>query len=454
MLLKAVLDVVSPFRESKNLPEFTQMHPAPLSSGLTPNMMTPSLMTPNLMVTGGAALAGTGRWPPDPSTLTSHPWMSRPGAPPVWLSSSPYGLGPSPLHQTLPPGYPPSLPGSIPPPYQFARDPQSGQLIVIPTEHLPHYGYPYQSITAPYGSFPPLHIPASTAENSEAHRSCSPAPAAPLTPTHHHSRLLNAEIKPQTPEPPKAGSFLKRVPCEEDPQPDLIPEALGSLQLSRSTDKLDEVDGEDSKTAYLPAPPGESQPEVGKEEKNESVIKMEASSNSYQAIKALSPIPAEDEPTPERIKEAELAPLHPSISAVSDNQEMPQMCVSPEQTTACEEEQSDAPSDSFPPSLEESICEPPALNSPFPLISSDDPMGGMLALLTASEMAQVRPRTPPTPTLESQVENPSVASDCSNAGALEMVALEGMALLSQMTQNETELIFQAQGKLSLSTHSF
>lgn len=126
-------------RESKELAEFTQMHPTPLSSGLTPSMMTPTLMNPNLMVTGGAALSGAGRWPSDPSTLTSHPWMSRPGAPPVWLSSSPYSLGPSSLHQTLPPGYPPSLPGSIPP-YQFARDPQSGQLIVIPTEHLSHYG--------------------------------------------------------------------------------------------------------------------------------------------------------------------------------------------------------------------------------------------------------------------------------------------------------------------------
>lgn len=62
------------------------MHPAPLSGGLTPSMMTPSLMTPNLMVTG------SGRWPPDPSTLTSHPWMPRPGAPPVWLSSSPYSM--------------------------------------------------------------------------------------------------------------------------------------------------------------------------------------------------------------------------------------------------------------------------------------------------------------------------------------------------------------------------
>uniref|UniRef100_H3CNG8 Trinucleotide repeat containing 18 n=1 Tax=Tetraodon nigroviridis TaxID=99883 RepID=H3CNG8_TETNG len=127
-------------RESKELADITQMHPPSLSSGLTPSLMTPSLMTPNLMVTGGAALAGAGRWPPEPSTLTSHPWMSRPGAPPVWLSSSPYSLGPSSLHQSLPPGYPPPLSGSVSPAYQFARDPQSGQLIVIPTEHLPHYG--------------------------------------------------------------------------------------------------------------------------------------------------------------------------------------------------------------------------------------------------------------------------------------------------------------------------
>lgn len=50
------------------------------------------------------------------------------------------GLAPSSLHQTLPAGYPAPLPASVSPAYQFARDPQSGQLIVIPTEHLPHYG--------------------------------------------------------------------------------------------------------------------------------------------------------------------------------------------------------------------------------------------------------------------------------------------------------------------------
>lgn len=30
--------------------------------------------------------------------------------------------------------------GALPSAYQFARDPQSGQLIVIPSEHLPHFG--------------------------------------------------------------------------------------------------------------------------------------------------------------------------------------------------------------------------------------------------------------------------------------------------------------------------
>ncbi|KAG7281180.1 hypothetical protein CRUP_032883, partial [Coryphaenoides rupestris] len=77
-------------RESKELAEFTQMHPvvAPLSGGLTPSIMTPGLMTSNLMVTGGAG----GRWAPDPAAaaLSSHPWMPRPGAPPVWLPGSPY----------------------------------------------------------------------------------------------------------------------------------------------------------------------------------------------------------------------------------------------------------------------------------------------------------------------------------------------------------------------------
>lgn len=73
-------------------------------------------------------------------------------------------------------------------------------------------------------------------------------------------------------------------------------------------------------------------------------------------------------------------------------------------------------------------------------------MAGMFALLTASEMARARPSTPPTPTLIPQIENPPGGPDCSSAGALEMVALEGMALLSQMAQQDMEHISLDQGK--------
>ncbi|KAJ8251031.1 hypothetical protein GJAV_G00216360 [Gymnothorax javanicus] len=117
-------------RENKELADYTQMH-----------LPEPSRLNPNLMVTGGPPLTSASRWPPDPAShVMSHPWLPRPSGPSMWtLSGSPYGLGPSSLHQGLPPGYPPALPGSIPPSYQFAQDPQSGQLVVIPTEHLPHY---------------------------------------------------------------------------------------------------------------------------------------------------------------------------------------------------------------------------------------------------------------------------------------------------------------------------
>lgn len=300
-------------------------------------------------------------------------------------------------------------------------------------------GYAYQSITVPFGSFPPYHVPASAAENPEAHRSCSPAAPDPLASSHHDFRVLDAEIKPQRLEPPKAGSFLKWGPCEEHPQPD----------LSRTTDRAtedDKVDRQAPKTPSPLIPPGENQREVGMEEKNDGEIKTETLSNACEAVKAPPSAPAEDEPKPELIQEAELAPYHQSISAESDSQEAPQMCVSSDQTAVCEQVPPDDTSDSYPPCLEESTHEPPVLGSPLPLlIRSEDPMGGMLALLTASELAQARPRTPPTLTREGQVEEPTFASACSSAAALEMVALEGMALLSQMAQNETELVFHTQG---------
>lgn len=329
-------------------------------------------------------------------------------------------------------------------------------------------GYPYQSISAPFGStFPPYHIPAPTGANTEVvppHHSRSPASAAPLPSAHLHSRLLDADIKPEKVEPSKTGSFLKQEPGVEPPQLDMPPEPLGPLHQSCSpvlaSQDRDE-DGEAQKPhaqtlpLCVPSPPlqrAKRLEEVREEEKEGGQIKMEVSSYSCQAAYPLPPPHTEAEPKPEVIKDPERYPS--CITADSDSQESGLMCSSLEQTTSamCDQEQPDTRINSHTPIQKESVAETPIYphptsNSPLTLVTGpEDPMAGMLALLTASEMAQARPCTPPAQILIPQIENPPLGADCSSAGALEMVALEGMALLSQMAQHEMENISLERGE--------
>ncbi|KAM7142871.1 trinucleotide repeat-containing gene 18 protein isoform 9-T9 [Molossus nigricans] len=118
-------------RESKELADLARLHPTSCAA---------NGLNPNLMVTGGPPLTGSGRWSADPAAhLATHPWLPRSGSTSMWLAGHPYGLGPPSLHQGMAPAFPPSLGGSLPSAYQFVRDPQSGQLVVIPSEHLPHF---------------------------------------------------------------------------------------------------------------------------------------------------------------------------------------------------------------------------------------------------------------------------------------------------------------------------
>ncbi|KFO25356.1 Trinucleotide repeat-containing gene 18 protein [Fukomys damarensis] len=118
-------------RESKELADLARLHPTSCA---------PNGLNPNLMVTGGPALAGSGRWSADPAAhLATHPWLPRSGSTSMWLAGHPYGLGPPSLHQGMAPAFPPGLGASLPSAYQFVRDPQSGQLVVIPSDHLPHF---------------------------------------------------------------------------------------------------------------------------------------------------------------------------------------------------------------------------------------------------------------------------------------------------------------------------
>nr|XP_031532601.1 LOW QUALITY PROTEIN: trinucleotide repeat-containing gene 18 protein [Vicugna pacos] len=118
-------------RESKELADLARLHPTSCAA---------NGLNPNLMVTGGPALGGSGRWSADPAAhLATHPWLPRSGSTSMWLAGHPYGLGPPSLHQGMAPAFPPGLGGSLPSAYQFVRDPQSGQLVVIPSDHLPHF---------------------------------------------------------------------------------------------------------------------------------------------------------------------------------------------------------------------------------------------------------------------------------------------------------------------------
>ncbi|XP_029332868.1 trinucleotide repeat-containing gene 18 protein isoform X8 [Mus caroli] len=118
-------------RESKELADLARLHPTSCA---------PNGLNPNLMVTGGPTLAGSGRWSADPAAhLATNPWLPRSGSTSMWLAGHPYGLGPPSLHQGMAPAFPPGLGGSLPSAYQFVRDPQSGQLVVIPSDHLPHF---------------------------------------------------------------------------------------------------------------------------------------------------------------------------------------------------------------------------------------------------------------------------------------------------------------------------
>lgn len=70
-------------RESKELADLARLHPTSCA---------PNGLNPNLMVTGGPALAGSGRWSADPAAhLATHPWLPRSGSTSMWLAGHPYG---------------------------------------------------------------------------------------------------------------------------------------------------------------------------------------------------------------------------------------------------------------------------------------------------------------------------------------------------------------------------
>lgn len=317
-------------------------------------------------------------------------------------------------------------------------------------------GFPFQSITAPFGSaLPPYHASAPAAAAADVvpvHPTRAPLSFASLPSA--LSRILDADVRPQKAELSKL-PYLKQETGTGQRRHDVAPQSPSPLCRSRSPvlAKQDREDGGEVAKPPLPSLQVSSPPrrecerleEVREEEKEGGPIKMEASSYPCKASYPLAPL-TDAQPQAE-VGAPEGYP--PWTAAEPQTQESALVSREPTSTSARAEKQPDAAIHLLPARQGETgrdspPASPPTSHSASPL--PEDPMAGMLALLTASEMARARPCSP-APTLPAQGDTCAGPPDCSSTGALEMVALEGMALLSQAAQQSTEPHGPDQGEL-------
>uniref|UniRef100_A0A8C4FE19 BAH domain and coiled-coil containing 1 n=1 Tax=Catagonus wagneri TaxID=51154 RepID=A0A8C4FE19_9CETA len=116
--------------QDKDLMEFARIHP---SGGC------PGDLAPHLVIAGGSSLqSGQLGGEPAPHPHPTHPpWLPRTRSPSLWMGGHSYGLGHPALHQNLPPGFPASVPGSMPPVFPLSQD-APAQLVILPSEPAPH----------------------------------------------------------------------------------------------------------------------------------------------------------------------------------------------------------------------------------------------------------------------------------------------------------------------------
>ncbi|XP_006886383.1 PREDICTED: BAH and coiled-coil domain-containing protein 1 [Elephantulus edwardii] len=116
--------------QDKELVDFTRTH---ASGGC------PGDLGPHLMIAGGSSLQNSQlAGDPAPHAHPAHPpWLPRTRSPSLWMGGHSYGLGHPALHQNLPPGFPASVPGPMPPVFPLSQEPPA-QLVLLPSEPTPH----------------------------------------------------------------------------------------------------------------------------------------------------------------------------------------------------------------------------------------------------------------------------------------------------------------------------
>ncbi|KAM6175597.1 BAH and coiled-coil domain-containing protein 1 isoform 2-T2 [Erethizon dorsatum] len=111
-------------QDNKDIVEFARIHPS---------SSCPGDLAPHLVMQGGQ-LGGD----PAPHPHPAHPpWLPRTRSPSLWMGGHSYGLGHPALHQNLPPGFPASVPGSMPSVFPLPQD-APAQLVILPSEPTPH----------------------------------------------------------------------------------------------------------------------------------------------------------------------------------------------------------------------------------------------------------------------------------------------------------------------------
>ncbi|XP_075418462.1 BAH and coiled-coil domain-containing protein 1 isoform X2 [Tenrec ecaudatus] len=117
-------------QDSKELVEFARTHPSGSCHGE---------LGPHLMIAGSSSLQNSQLGgDPAPHTHPTHPpWLPRTRSPSLWMGGHSYGLGHPALHQNLPPGFPASVPGPMPPVFPLSQDTPT-QLVILPSEPAPH----------------------------------------------------------------------------------------------------------------------------------------------------------------------------------------------------------------------------------------------------------------------------------------------------------------------------
>ncbi|KAM4697803.1 trinucleotide repeat-containing gene 18 protein-like [Rhinophrynus dorsalis] len=117
--------------ESKNLADFARMHPLGFSA---------NGLNANLIVTGGPTFTTSGCWPVESTSyLPAYSWIPRGATQSIWLAGHPYGLAHPALHHGMSSTFTLGMAPPLPSAYHFSRDPQSGQIVVIPTEQISHF---------------------------------------------------------------------------------------------------------------------------------------------------------------------------------------------------------------------------------------------------------------------------------------------------------------------------